>query len=347
MTCDICRKGGHKASDCPDKGKCLLCHEPGHVARHCPNQRKKRAGPALSEFPPLVAGTTDVAGASSDAGEAGATGPVDVPPVSVDPQSVLPAGDLSRGLQHAADLDAGFSELAAGSDVSGSALVAAASVTEVVLNAFSLSSDDNSVPGVVVNESDASLSGLSSTVVDERFNQLNELDSQESPSILPNCGPDGAPSGGEFVNGSQIVTGSPNFSNDNVSTLGNGKRSLSNLSMSSVDSVNCCGSAIASEGASPGPSIVDSDMTPTSDSNKRPISETSSDDFCSGVAPNSKTSFKKSKKVAGSKSRLPILSVSHVKRGVGAASATQPKGNRLPSGVVSAVRLAVARVAKK
>lgn len=65
------------------------------------------------------------------------------------------------------------------------------------------------------------------------------------------------------------------------------------------------------------------------------------------MAPNSKTSFKKSKKVAGSKSRLPILSVSHVKRGVGAASATQPKGNRLPSGVVSAVRLAVARVAKK
>ena len=76
LMCDICRKGGHKASDCPDKGKCLLCHEPGHVARHCPNQRKKRAGPALSEFPPLVVGATDVAG------EAGATGPIDVPPVS-------------------------------------------------------------------------------------------------------------------------------------------------------------------------------------------------------------------------------------------------------------------------
>lgn len=336
LTCDICRKGGHKASDCPDKGKCLLCHEPGHVARHCPNQRKKRAGLALSEFPPLVVGATDVAG------EAGATGPIDVPPVSVDPQSVLPAGDLFHGLQHAADLDAGFSELAAGSNVSDSALAVAASVTEVVLNAFSLSSDDNSVPGVVVNESDASLS-----VVDEWFNQLDELDSQESPSILPICGPDGAPSGGEFVNGSQIVTGSPNLSNDNGSTLGNGKCSLSNLSMSSVDSVNCYGSAIASEGASPGPSIVDSDMTPSSDSNKRPISETSSDDVCSGVAPNSKTSFKKSKKVAGSKSHLPVLSVSQVKRGVGAASATQPKGNRLPSGVVSAVRLAVARVAKK
>lgn len=47
------------------------------------------------------------------------------------------------------------------------------------------------------------------------------------------------------------------------------------------------------------------------------------------------------------KSHLPVLPVSQVKRGVGAASATQPKGNRLPSGVVSAVRLAVARVAKK
>ena len=37
VDCDVCRKNGHKASSCPDKGKCLRCHESGHFARNCPN----------------------------------------------------------------------------------------------------------------------------------------------------------------------------------------------------------------------------------------------------------------------------------------------------------------------
>ena len=37
LTCDICRKGGHKASSCPDKGKCLRCHQSGHMSKNCSN----------------------------------------------------------------------------------------------------------------------------------------------------------------------------------------------------------------------------------------------------------------------------------------------------------------------
>lgn len=51
LTCDICSKGGHKASACPDKGKCLRCHESGHVACHYPNPWGKAA---KDHVPPVV-----------------------------------------------------------------------------------------------------------------------------------------------------------------------------------------------------------------------------------------------------------------------------------------------------
>ena len=342
LTCDICSKGGHKASACPDKGKCLRCHSPGHVARHCPTPWGSAGG------------SNNVAAAASESGAAGAVEVV--PPVSVDPDSVLPPGDLSQGLQHAEDLDAGFPQLAAG-DLSEGALATAASVAEVVLNTFGLQSDDMSAPEVVVvDEGAAPCSDSSPTLLDDRFNQLDEFCSQRSVSILSNCGPGGAPPGGEFVNGSQInndVSFNVGNNNDNVTNSSNDSDSLLNVSS---DNVNCYGSIVASDGAPPGPSIVDSVMTPASDPRKRPVSESSSDDASGSLlGPNSKNLTKKTKNsvpVASSAqskkgvvlNRLPgaVASVLQPRKGGGVASATQTK-NRLPRGVSDAARLAIAR----
>ena len=84
LTCDICSKGGHKAYACPDKGECLRCHSPGHVACHCPTPWGGAGG------------SNNVATAASESGAAGAGAVRDVPPVLVDPQSVLPAGVLLK-----------------------------------------------------------------------------------------------------------------------------------------------------------------------------------------------------------------------------------------------------------
>ena len=136
LTCNICCKGGHKASACPDKGKCLHCHKPGHVARHCPTPWGNAGGPG------------NAAGASGASGAGG--GETDVSgSVAIDSRSLLPAGDLSQGLQHADDLDAGFPPLAADSVESDCDLAAAASVAEAAL-AFSSPSNDCSDPEVVV-----------------------------------------------------------------------------------------------------------------------------------------------------------------------------------------------------
>lgn len=87
--------------------------------------------------------------------------------------------------------------------------------------------------------------------------------------------------------------------------------------MSSVDSVNCYGLVIVSEGVFFGFFIVDLDMIFFFDLNKRFIFEIFLDDVCSGVVLNFKIFFKKFKKVVGLKSCFLVLFVFQVKRGVG------------------------------
>ena len=38
MLCHICNEEGHKASNCPFKGKCLRCKGEGHMSRNCPSR---------------------------------------------------------------------------------------------------------------------------------------------------------------------------------------------------------------------------------------------------------------------------------------------------------------------
>ena len=119
-------------------------------------------------------------------------------------------------------------------------------------------------------------------VVDERFNQLDELESQSSPSILTNCGPVVVSSGGELLNSQiDIVSGDNNVSNLSESNVGN--LSESNVSENTVGNgnVNCYGSIISPDDAPFGPSdgdpLLDFEMSESSGL-KRSIVDVSSDD---------------------------------------------------------------------
>ena len=328
LQCDICSKLGHKPSACPDKGKCLRCHNPGHVARHCPTPWGS-------------------AGRASNTADAGGSGN-GTDAVTVDPDALMPPGDLSQGLQHADDLDAGFPQPPASSGESEHDLAAATSVAEAALAFSSQSSGVLDSDVIVVDEGNATPSVSSLTIMDERFNQLDEIASQASISILTNCGPVGAPSGGE-LSASQIVSDtSLNLSDDNdsVFNLDDDTNSQSNLRLDNINNVNCYGSVVGSDGALSGPQIADLEMSHLSDPRKRPISEASSDDASGGRVLDPKNLSKKSKK-GGQKSRVPVASAPLAKKGGGVASATQSKSGHLPSGVVSAVRLAVSRSVRK
>ena len=152
--CDICRKAGHRAASCPDKGKCFRCHEVGHLARNC----RKPWGPH--------------------------TGPPAPPPAA---EAHPHAGNDAPPVVNAEDLDQGFGPL-----TGDSSLAEAASVAEAVLMDTTGGEDP-----VVSGTSEGAPLPLA-----ERFNQLDEPESQSvSQSILLNCGPVAASSGGESACG--------------------------------------------------------------------------------------------------------------------------------------------------
>ena len=66
--------------------------------------------------------------------------------MTVGPRTVMPAGDLSQGLQYPDEINVGFPQLAAGPTESESDLADAASVAEAAL-AFSLQPSDDLDPG--------------------------------------------------------------------------------------------------------------------------------------------------------------------------------------------------------
>ena len=186
---DICHKEGHHAGSCPDKGKCLRCHESGHFARNC----RKPWG----RFSGLHAAAT--------AGD--------------HPHS----GNSALNVYFAEDLDRGF-EAPTNDD---RVLADAASVAKAVIRYDKASSVTSEI--LVVDEGDAVASGATASEVvvvdegdsphilmDERYNQLDELVSQASQSILADCGPSRVPS----IASSQI-------SKDNVANVSNvGKRGV-------------------------------------------------------------------------------------------------------------------------
>lgn len=210
----------------------------------------------------------------------------------------------------------------------------------------------------VVDEGDVTPHGQVQIVVDERFNQLDEFDSQLSQSILPNCGPDVALSGGELLSCSQIHT----VKESSLSNLSNDKEnesepnlSIGNSSNESSGNINCYGSAILSDGSPPGPPSdvpsfpVDTEMTQASDPRKRPISEVSSDDTIDGCSSEAIDSCSSEAIDSFSSSALSSVPAPKVKgkNKKGSKKSASAASRHLPGNIASAARLAVSRVSVK
>ena len=323
VICDICRKEGHRAAACPLKGKCLRCHQVGHFSRDCDRPWGIFSRPSAAR--PATAGSSSSASAAAPAAE-----------------SHPHVGNGAPGVLLAEDLDRGFEESSGDDGV----LADAASVAEAIVRAdeAGVASGHLLSEVVVVDEGDTSPTSQSVFSVDERLNQLDELDSQLSQSILSNCGLDGVSSGGELV-ASQISKDSNLNNLSNEIDKENGNEKETNLSMESNCSgnnggdsiVNYYGSVVSSGDTPASPSgaasvtPIDAEMTQASDQCKRPISEVISDDAGEDSASGSAAPPAQAPRVVAKPKTLAPKSKKPK------SSATAP--GHLPGNVASAARL--------
>lgn len=59
LICNTCGVQGHRASECPDKGKCCICKQAGHLGRNCPNPPWGTTAPSGSADPPASSANID------------------------------------------------------------------------------------------------------------------------------------------------------------------------------------------------------------------------------------------------------------------------------------------------
>lgn len=189
--CDICKEGTHIAFSCPYKGKCLACKGVGHFARNCPTVRFKCKGGHPSDSCPnrcrweqVVLDADDFQTVTSDV-DVGNVVANDLGGVATEVNDVVtnvadpsPA-DVSAADGSAADVTAA-DDSAAGTSSANPAVRSRARLFDF-LSPRPLQTSD--------------ASHLASLPVDERFNQVNELQSQS----------DGSPSQSVLVGLSGVV----------------------------------------------------------------------------------------------------------------------------------------------
>ena len=157
--CDICKAGTHLASNCPYKGKCLSCEGVGHLARNCPTVCFKCKGGHASDSCPNRRRWENVR-----------TGDDDI-------QSV--ASGLGAGNDGGADPVESSADGVEASNVSAAGVASDGSASNPVPSFNFLAPRPPEVSSVSPQ--------VSASPVDERLNQLDELQSQDessSPSVL-------------------------------------------------------------------------------------------------------------------------------------------------------------------
>lgn len=149
IECDICHDG-HKAAQCPHKGKCFTCRQPGHVSRDCPQAWYRQA-----EEAPVVNTGPDPDPTAAESPSAHDGSPPD------------PTSDVSAPVEDLIDVPEGSADLFEAAQSLESSPLAPA--------------DDSPVDSVDLSDGDPP--------TDLRNNQLDEVASQPSPVEAPSQSP--------------------------------------------------------------------------------------------------------------------------------------------------------------
>ena len=297
VICDLCRKEGHRAADCPDKGKCFRCHQSGHVSRNCPNPWG--TGPTPAEAATAQVDRAHVARAVSDGVNNGH------PPL-------IQAEDLDLGFENLLD------EVVEVVD-EGSAVPPAPAVPLVMNDRFS-QPDDVSPSGsqsILQNcrsemqNSNGNVSSINSINNDVVNNEITSDSNSRN-------GNNGNESNGNTRNGNNKNESNGNNRNGINGNESNGNNSISKENDSNLvvdidngsndGNLSCLGES--SLALSQSPLLVDSEMSDVLGSLKRSATEVSSDGTIGEItdsgpadsaAPPPKVSSRPSKKSAPAK----------------------------------------------
>ena len=213
--CDICL-GGHKAANCPLKGKCLRCRQEGHISRSCPNPAwvAPADDPAVGSADPAPVETA-VQSSSSPSPPSSHPPPPPPSPPSVEAMehedasqsilaSVTPADSLV-GVPTGANSVEGESEDLRDNELSGVTPLEGVSFPTVHINSVSQAATGN----VTDNDSQATVNEINtcsdSQAAASQLHKVSRDGQAASPELISSCGSQAAATNITSSNDSQAA----------------------------------------------------------------------------------------------------------------------------------------------